>query len=230
MVAAAVSLLAQAPTPAVPDLNDHGTFMIYVAGKSIGTETFEIHVRPDQIDAQAEEHLQIDQNGKTISIQTTSNLVLDPQYDPVSYNWNQKGAQSSQLAVDFRTKPAHVRYKQVNGQEDRRDFKLDKDVVVLDDNVIHHYELALARYDSAKGGVQVFRGFTPQEALPGVLTINYMGQDQISLDGMNVPLRHYALTAELAQINLWADDQGRLQLLAATDLQFQARRLKEPTK
>jgi hypothetical protein len=227
MVPAAGPLRAQSPAPAVKDLNDHGTFEIYSAGKSIGTETFDIRVRADRIEAQGDGHLQIDQGGKTIALETTSNLVLDSQYNPLSYTWSQKGAQSSQLSVDFRSKPARVKYKQVNGQDDRRDFKLDKDVVVLDDNEIHHYELALARYDSAKGGLQVLRGFIPQEALPGMLTLNYIGPEQATVNGEKVMLRHYALTAELAQINLWADDQGHLQLLSAADLQFQAARKKE---
>jgi hypothetical protein len=224
---AAGRLWGQTPSTAPPDLNDHGTFEIFSAGKSIGTETFEIHVRPDRIEASGEGHLHVEQNGKEIEVRTSSALMLDPQFDPVSYTWSQKGAQSSQLSVDFRSKPARVRYKTVTGQEDRRDFKLDKDVVLLDDNVIHHYELALARYDQAKGGTQVFRGFIPQEALPGVITLRYTGVDPTTVYGEKRMLRHFLLTAELAQIGLWADDQGHLQIVSASDAQFQAARKKE---
>lgn len=218
---------AQAPTAVAPDLNDRGTFEIFSAGKSIGNETFEIHVRPDRIEASGEGHLQVDQGGKSIDIRTTSSLLLDSALDPLTYTWSQKGTHSSQLSVDFRAKFAHVRYKQVNGQDDRRDFKLDKDVIVLDDNVVHQYELALARYDQAKGGVQVFRGFIPQEALPGVITLNFVGRDEAKVNGEKRMLRHFVLTAELAQINLWVDDRGRLQIMSSTDTQFQAVRKKE---
>ncbi len=220
-------MLGQSPTPIAPDLNDHGTFEIYSAGKSIGTVTFDIRVRSDRIEAQGEGHLQVEQGGKTLTVQTTSNFVLDPQLAPISYTWSQKGSQSSHLSADFRSQPAHVRYKQVNGREDRRDFKLAKDVVVLDDNEIHDYELALARYDQVKAGPQVLTGFTPQEALPGVIIINYVGPEQTTLNGDKVMLRHFALTAETTQINLWTDDQGHLQLVSAVDLQFQAARKKE---
>ncbi len=105
----------------------------------------------------------MEQNGKSIEVRTTSNLLLDPHLDPLSYTWSQKGAQSSQLSIDFRTQPAHVRYKTVSGQDDRRDFKLDKDVVVLDDNAIHQYQLAVARYDQAKGGTQLFAPSFPRK-------------------------------------------------------------------
>jgi hypothetical protein len=227
---AAAQLLAQTPNTAVPDLNDRGTFEIFSAGKSIGSETFEIRVRADQIEASGEGRLRLDQNGKKIEVQTSSIFLLDLEFDPISYAWNQKGEQSSQLSIDFHSKTAHARYKQVNGQDDKRDFKLDKDVVVLDDNVVHHYQLALARYDQAKGGVQVLRAFIPQEALPGVITLNFMGRDATTVKGEKVTLRHYVLTAELAQIDLWVDDGGHLQVMSSADTQFQAVRKKEPAK
>lgn len=165
-----------------------------------------------------------------MEVQTTSKLLLDTDFDPISYTWSQQGYQSSDLSVDFRLKLARVRYKQVNGQEDRRDFKLDKDVIVLDDNEVHQYELALARYDNAKGGMQVMRGFIPQEALPGIITLKYVGREPATVDGEKMTLRHFALTAELAQINLWADDRGHLEVLSSVDQQFQAVRKKEPIK
>ncbi len=226
-IPAASLLWGQAPGAVPPDLNDHGTFEIFSAGKSIGTETFEIHVHSDRIEASGEGRLQVEQNGKKVEVQTSSALLLDSQYDPLSYTWSQKGAQSSRLSVDFRSKPARVRYKTVNGQDDRRDFKLDKDVVVLDDNVIHHYELAVARYDQAKGGTQVLRGFIPQEALPGVITLSFAGVEPTTVYGEKRKLRHFLLTAELAQIGLWVDDQGHLQIVSAADSQFQAARKKE---
>ena len=145
---------------------------------------------------------------------------------PLSYTWNQKGTQSSQLSIDFRAQPVRARYKTVNGQDDRRDFKLDKDVVVLDDNAIHHYQLALARYDQAKGGTQTFRAFIPQEALPGVITLNSVGPEPVTVDGDKRTLRRFLLTTELAQISLWVDDQGHLQMVSAPDAQYQAMRKK----
>jgi hypothetical protein len=166
------------------------------------------------------------QNGKRIEVRTSSSLLLDPHLDPLSYTWNQKGTQSSQLSIDFRTQPAHVRYKTVTGQDDRRDFHLDKDVVVLDDNALHQYQLAAARYDAAKGGTQTFRAFIPQEGLPGAITLNSLGSEPVLVEGKKLTLRHFLLTTELAQINLWVDDRGHLQMVSAPDSQFQAMRKK----
>ncbi len=225
-VTAAGPLMGQAPPTAPPDRNDHGTFEIISAGKSIGTEKFEIHARSNQIEAQGEVDLRVEQNGKFIEVRTSSNLLLDSHLDPLSYTWSQKGAQSSQLNVDFRSQPAHVHYKTVSGQDDRRDFKLDKDVVVLDDNAIHQYQLAIAHYDQAKGGTQTFRAFIPQEALPGVITLSFVGPEPVTVDGNQRTLRRFLLTTELAKISLWVDDQGHLQMVSAPEAQYQAMRKK----
>jgi hypothetical protein len=224
LVSAHGLLLGQAPIAVPVDLNDRGTFEIFSAGQSIGTETFMIRTRADRIEAQGDGHLQVERNGKRIKVRTSSTLLLDSQLDPLSYTWNQKGTQSSQLSIDFRAKPAHVRYKQVNGQDDRRDFNLDKDVVVLDDNEVHHYQLAVARYDQAKGGTQALRAFIPQEALPGVITLKAVGPESVTVGGDKRTLHRFLLTTELAQISLWVDDQGHLQMVSAPDAQFQAMR------
>jgi hypothetical protein len=225
-ISTASPLAGQAPGAAPPSLDDHGTFEIFSAGTNIGTETFEIHAGSDQIQAQGNVHLRVEQNGKKIEARTSSNLLLNPQFEPLSYPWNQKGAQSSQLCVDFHAQPVHWSAKTVNGQDDRRDFKLEKGVLILDDNVIHHYQLAVARYDQAKGGTQAFRAFIPQEALPGIITLNSLGSEPVTVGGEKRTLRRFLLTTELAQISLWVDDQGRLQLVSAPDAQFQARRKK----
>jgi hypothetical protein len=208
-------------------LNDRGTFEIFSAGQSIGTETFVIRTRADRIEAQGDGHLQVEQNSKKIEVRTCSTLLLDSQLNPVSYTWNEKGAQSSQLSMDFRSLPAHAHYKQVNGQDDRRDFKLDKDVVVLDDNVVHHYQLVIARYDQAKGGTQALRAFIPQEALPGTVTLKAVGLEPVTIGQDQRTLRHYLLTTELAQISLWVDDHGHLQMVSEPHAQFQAVRKKQ---
>jgi hypothetical protein len=226
-VAAAGLLAAQSPGRATAELNDRGTFEMFSGATSLGTETFEIRVRGEQVEAQATVHLQVNKNGKSVEVRTTSTLLLDSHFDPLSYTWSQKGAQSSQLSVDFRTQPAHARYKTVTGHDDQRDFKMDRDVVLLDDNAIHQYELAVARYDAAKGGAQTFSAFVPQEALPGVISLTLKGPEPMTVNGVSATLRHFILSTELAQINLWADDHGHLQMVSAPDAEFLAMRTRQ---
>ena len=212
----------EASVPGPPDASDRGTFELYTNGKSIGTERFEIRVRANQVEAEAEIHLRVEQAGKTVEVRSTPTLVLDSQLRPLSYTWNQKGAQSSRLEIDFRSSPARTHYKTVSGEKDERAFKLPKDVVVLDDNVLHHYQLLLARYNPASDGKQTFQAFIPQEALPGVVTLEQAGSEPVAVGGSTQNLQHFVLTTELAHVDLWVDSKTHLQLVSVPEAQFQA--------
>ena len=159
ILACSVATLGQ-ETPGNPRLvnvDDEGVFVISLGGRPVGTERFKIHSSQGKVEAQGEIRLHLEQNGKTVGVQSFPDLVLDPQLRPVTYTWNQKGPQSSRLEVDFSGKLARVRYKTISGDEDNRDFELPPDVVVLDDNVVHHYQLIIARYETMGGGKQTLR-------------------------------------------------------------------------
>ena len=51
-IAVAAPLRAQSPQPGLPNVNDHGTFEISAAGKTLGTETFSIRTRAGRIEAE----------------------------------------------------------------------------------------------------------------------------------------------------------------------------------
>jgi hypothetical protein len=206
--------------------DDHGVFLLAVAGRTIGTETFEIHSSPDQVEAHAEIHLRVEQNGKTIELKTFPNLVMSPQLNPLTYTWSQKGPQNSQLEVDFRSTPAKTRYKTVSGEEDNRDFDLPKNIVVLDDNVIHHYQLVVDRYRQTAGGKQTLHAFIPQEALPGVLSVEETGTETATVQGSPLDLHHLVVTTENSRIDLWVDGQQHLQRISIPEAQLEAVRKK----
>jgi len=203
-------------------VDDRGTFEISAGGVPIGTETFEIRARGNQIEAQSEVRLHVEQEGKAREVRTSSSLVLDAGLNPVSYNWSQKGTPSSQLSINFDSQPVQVHYRTISGQDERRDFKLDRAVVLLDDNALHQYQLALARYDAVKGGRQTFGAFIPQEALPGMINLSLAGTEPVTIAGKQRLLRHFLLATDLAQINLWADEEGRLQMVSVPSAQYQA--------
>ncbi len=204
------------------DPSDHGVFVISLAGNRIGTETFEIRSTGSHIEAEAKIEMRVQQEGKTFEFRTQSKLVLNSAFQPVSYNWNQKGAQSSQLEIDFQASPVKTRYKTVTGEEDDRDFELPREVVVLDDNVFHHYQLILQKYLRGGSGKQTFPAFIPQEALPGTLDVQDAGPDSVDVGGAKQSLRHFVITTELKQIDLWADEQGHLERVYISDSQLDA--------
>jgi len=224
ILACSVATLGQ-ETPGNPRLvnvDDEGVFVISLAGRPVGTERFKIHSSLGKVEAQGEIRLHIEQNGKTVGVQSFPDLVLDPQLRPVTYTWNQKGPQSSRLEVDFSGKLARVRYKTISGDEDNRDFELPPDVVVLDDNVVHHYQLIIARYETMGGGKQTFRVFVPQEALPSLLTVEDMGNATTAIGGVTANLRHLVITTDVTHIDLWVDDQQHIERVSVPEAQLEA--------
>jgi hypothetical protein len=208
--------------PRLVNVDDQGVFVISVAGRPVGSESFKIRSSSGKVEARGEIRLRIEQNGKTVSVQSFPDLVLDPQLRPVTYTWNQKGSQSSRLEVDFRARPARVRYKTISGNEDDRDFELAPDVVVLDDNVVHHYQLITARFQALGGGKQTFPVFVPQEALPSLLTVEDMGSAASSAAGVTANLRHLLITTDVTHIDLWVDDQQHLERVSVPAAQLEA--------
>lgn len=217
-------VIARPASPA--DLKDRGVFVYSMAGKQIGTESFEISSAKGKVEAEAKVELRVEQEGKTLDFKTSTKLVLTPDLQPQTYDWNQKGAQSSQLQMDFRSTPATVRYRTVSGENDVRDFQLPRDVVVLDNNVIHHYQLVVRRFRQAGGGTQTFYAFIPQEALPGTLSVEEIGRESVDLGSREQKLHHLLVTTENAQIDLWADDQDRLQKISIPRAQLEVVRKK----
>lgn len=199
------------PGPPAREMNDRGVFVLTQAGRQIGTETFTIKVSSGQVEAEAKIELRAEQEGKTYDFKTSSKLVMDSELQPVTYSWSQKGSQSSELSVDFRSTPATARYRTVTGEADDREFNLPKGVVILDDNVIHHYELVVQRFRRTSGDKQTFSAFVPQEALPGSLAVEDVGQEQVEVGGQRRTLRHLVISTELARIDLWADSEDRVQ-------------------
>jgi hypothetical protein len=224
ILACSVAALGQ-ETPGNPSLgnvDDEGVFVISLAERPVGTEKFEIHSSLGKVEAQGEIRLHIERNGKTMSVQSSSDLVLDPQLCPVTYTWSQKGSQSSRLDVDFSGKLARVRYKTISGNEDDRDFDLPPDVMILDDNVVHHYQLITSRYQAMGGGKQTFRVFIPQEALPSLLSMEDMGIAATEIDGITANLRHLVITTDVTHINLWVDDRLHIERVSIPEVQLEA--------
>jgi hypothetical protein len=217
----------QAPNiPPPVNVDDGGVFVISLAGRPVGSEHFTIHSSLGRVEARGEIRLDIEQNAKAVSVQSFPNLVLDSQLHPLTYAWNQRGPQSSRLEVDFRGAFAKARYTTISGSEDDRDFALPPDVMVLDDNVIHHYELMIARFLAMGGGKQTFHVFVPQEALPSVLTMEDMGNAAGGSGAAAANLRHLLITTDVTHIDLWVGEQQQLERVSVPTAQLEASRKK----
>ena len=211
--------------PATPnDIPDQGTFILNRAGKQYGSEKFSIQSAAGKVQAEGETQLREEGGAHAPEITTYSKLILDSNLHPQLYTWSTKGSKRYNLFVDFTGPLAKSQLHQPEGKDDIREFQLTKDVVVLDNNVIHHYQLLVDRYNRTPGGKQTFKAFIPQAAVPGELTVQDAGFENVELTGSAQSLRHLVVTTDNAEIDLWVDTQGRLQRLYWSAPQLEALR------
>jgi hypothetical protein len=218
---------SSSPASGASGPDDRGAYLVSFGGHPLGTEKFEIQLSGDKIVATAEIRLKYDQGGQTLELDTRPQLVLTPQFQPQTYSVAEKGSHPYRLQVDFRSSPAKSLLRlAASKHDDERDFELAKDVVVLDDNVIHHYQILVDRFRLKPDPKQTFSAYIPQEALPGVLSVQAIGMEELQIAGQKENLQHLVVTTDNAQIDLWVDAQHHLQRVLNSPLQLEAVRTK----
>lgn len=186
---------------------EHGVFRVYAGGKAVGAETFEISRTPEGTDAHADIHLSIE--GQTV--RQTARLSLGPAGLPRSYEWNEESPKKMYARVRFQEGKAIIEFPLETGTMDQREFFFTSpDVVVLDNNVFHHFIFLLQHYDYAKGGRQPVHILIPQEVTPGIVYLESHGQEEVQVGNSRRKLERIAVVSEDNEISAWVDEQKRV--------------------
>ena len=189
---------------------DEGVYVVYRKGQVMASEEFRIVARGRTIEAQGETEITDPANPSQKLPKTTAKLALDSSWNLSSYKWRQTGQAQSRVDMTFNVNLIEVRIKWAGSKSQHRKFVLPANIVILDNNFMHHFALLLYRYDMARGGNQVFQIFVPQEVRPGLLTVEFLGADTIELGGQSVSLGRYKVLTNALAIDLWADEKRRL--------------------
>lgn len=182
---------------------ERGVFHILSGGKEIGTERFEIAPTDKGIRATGELQITQPEIGR---VTESATLVLAGGTDPASYERVQKAPKRGSVIVAFTGEAAAVRYVMPDGKTQDVEFKVPRNVVILDTNFFHHYTFLVRHYDFLRGGEQHISVLVPQEGLPGVVTVQYAGPEQ--------GLRKLVAHTDALDIELWTDDAGHVMKLA----------------
>ncbi len=182
---------------------DRGTFHILSNGREIGTESFEIGPASDGVRATAVLQISVEGTGR---MSETATLLLRRGNEPATYERLQKSPKRASATVSFGPTKANAQYKMPEEGTRDMEFVVPKNVVVLDTNFFHHYTFLVGQYDFLKGGAQQFQVLIPQEASPGVVRLEFIGADQ--------SWRKLVARTDELEIEIWADDSGRVMKLA----------------
>ncbi len=216
----AFTITVVAASPQAGTSSDQGAFTLKLGGQEYGTERFSIVSAGGKVTAQSESQLRENESGQMM--RTVSKLVVNVGFEPQSYTWSEEGPEKYALSVDFASGVAKSTLHRPNGRDDVREVHLPKNVVILDNNVLIHYEVLIERFEKAGGGKQTFPAYIPQSATPGTLTVQNAGNETISLGGAQRSLRHLVVLSDNAQIDLWTDENNRLQRLYWSEPQIEA--------
>jgi hypothetical protein len=172
------------PEPAAVLLNaDQGTLQILVNGQQAGTEEFEI--RPSgggEWTARGTAELTGEGGVKE---KVTGKMELTADGAPRRYDWTTTSPRKAMATVTFENGVARMelRLEGAAPYSQEFDFKTPA-VVILDNNMYHHYALLAQLYDWERKEAKTFNVLIPQAMTPGSVDVEYGGQQV--LDGQKV--------------------------------------------
>lgn len=185
VVIALAAVHATAQKDARPRLAaDKGRLRIVMDQQTVGTEEFQISGTGSEWNTRSEVKIQM---AGAPAAKITSSLRLGSQERPVHYEWLLEGEKKIGGRVAFEGGVANVELRQGNEAPYTQQHMFgDQRVVILDNNVYHHFGILGRLYDWDKKGVQEFSVYVPQEAIPGKATLESAGSQEV--DGQKYDL------------------------------------------
>ncbi len=156
---------------------DKGKFRIMVNAQQVGKEEFEIGPSGSDWIAHGSAEIQSPQGNTHV----TGTLTVHPDGTPSRYEWATQGAKKASAVIGFSGMSATVELQLQGARPFTQQFTFTSPlVVVLDNNLYHQYELLAGLYDRQKKGAQSFSVLVPQELTPGTVTVDSMGEQELS--------------------------------------------------
>ena len=194
---------------------DSGTFGIYVNGKRVASEKFEITQTSDMSVAKAE--LKVDQ-GKNPQV---AELQLWPNGNLLRYQWSEKDQGTAVVEPKDEFLIEHVSLSQ-SSKSAEQPFILPSSTLILDDYFFSQRQILIWRYlatqchpkagdkgcplVSAKFGVIV-----PRQQTSIQIDVAYTGQHKTSIKGVDQDLNRFELQAEGNNWVVWMDEAYKIQ-------------------
>lgn len=188
---------------------DKGKYRVMVGGQAAGVEEFQISRAGN--DWVARGSVEIPSPGGTSKL--TGRLRLTAEGAPMNYDfeWSPQGGKGISAAIAFEGGTARMEARSEGAQPFSQEFKFETPwVVVLDNNLYHHYNILARLYDWEKKGPQTFPVLIPQDQTPGTITVEWVGAQAVDgkkLDSLRVR------SADL-EIELYVDASRKVQRIA----------------
>jgi hypothetical protein len=186
---------------------DKGKFKILVNGQPAGKEEFEISASGANWVAHGNSEIQTPQGATKI----TGSLTARADGTPEHYDWSTQGAKKASAAIAFNADVATAELHMDGARPYTQQFTFNSpNVVILDDNMYHQYQILANLYDMDKKGAQTFAVLVPQELTPGNVTVEWMGKQDVD----NKKMEALRVRTEDNEIDLYLDGSKLMRLVA----------------
>jgi hypothetical protein len=197
---------------------DSGTFGIYVNGRRVASEKFEITQTPEMSVARAE--LKVDQ-GKNPQI---AELQLWPNGNLLRYQWSEKDQGSAIVEPKDEFLVEHVSLVQP-AKSAEQPFILPASTLILDDYFFSQRQILIWRYlatqchpkpgdNGCPLAAAQFGVIVPRQQTSIQVSIAYAGQNKTSIKGVDQELNRFELQSEGNNWVVWMDQAYKIQKIA----------------
>lgn len=221
--ALAVAGIALTVQSALPQKNsastiteDKGKLVITVNGQAAGNEDFSITRDSNGWVAKGTTAVR----GPEGTSHLTSELHLNSAGAPTRYFWITDKNKRASSTTEFQGMTAHITLDLGEGTPVKQDYTFTAPVIVLDDNLYHHYEILARVYNWQTRGPQNFAVLIPQEQSPGMITVEAMGPAN-SPEGR---MEQLAVRTPDIEVMLYLDAAHRLMRLTVPASKAEVRR------
>jgi len=144
------------------------------------------------------------------SAKLTSRMQLDAQGLPKRYEWSLESAGTKRAgSVQFEGGTASIEVRVDDSAPFTEQFFFESPrVVILDNNLYHHYAILARLYDWKQKGTQTFWVYIPQDRTPGSITVESLGEQ----DAPGGKLEHLRVRTADVEIDLYVGKNGLVRL------------------
>ncbi|MBZ5630800.1 MAG: hypothetical protein LAO06_18245 [Acidobacteriia bacterium] len=205
---------------AVPSGNlvDSGSFGVFVHGKRVATETFQIEQMADMSVAKSEFKVE---EGTTKAVQTAE-LVMAANGDLRRYTWNELSPNKAQTTIEPHDQflVQHISTGSTDKPIDQP-YILPTSTVILDDYFFSQREVLAWRYlgancrpEPGSPGCKLqrvqFGALIPRQRTSLLVNIEYVGRETVNVHGQKRELSRFNLQSEGMDWGLWLDENYKL--------------------
>jgi len=197
---------------------DSGTFVVYMKGKKVASERFDILQTPEMSVVKSE--LRIEEP----KAEQKAELQLSPGGNLIRYEWSESGKGSAVVEPKDEFLVEHVTLTE-GSKAAEQPFILPASTLILDDGFFSQRQLLLWRYlatqcqlkQGERGctlGPQKYGAIVPRQQTSVQLSVEYKGSQKMNVKGTDMELQRFELHGEGYDWTVWIDAAYKIQKIS----------------